>query len=83
MYYGFSAVTTAILHISVSVVRLFGTACGLQAREFWLVWLVMLCGLRIVAQAAIGDGLSLNPFAFEEDAIFQRPVPALDLPLRL
>ena len=28
----------------------------------------MLCGLQTMLQAAVGDGLAFDPFAFEEDA---------------
>ena len=29
----------------------------------------MLCGLQAMLQAAVGDGLAFDPFAFEEDAL--------------
>jgi hypothetical protein len=57
-----------------------GIVGGVRRQTFWdTLWLkirevlahlaVMLCGLRMMAQAAIGDGLSLDPFAFEEDGL--------------
>jgi hypothetical protein len=38
-------------------------------RVLWLVWLVMLCSLQPVQQAAIGNCLSFDPFSFDQNGL--------------
>ena len=53
----------------LSVVRVFETASGFIQGRLWPVWLVMLSGLPTMQQASIGDGLSFDPFPFDEDGL--------------
>src|ERR1041384_1886865 len=51
----------------LSVVRVFGTTGWVNLGRFWLIGLVMSCGLQPVLQAAVSNGLSLDPFSFGQD----------------
>ena len=54
---------------NLSVVRSFGAYGGADWRRVGLVLGLMLCGELAVLQAAMLDGLSLDPLALFEDGI--------------
>ena len=48
--------------------RFWDSERGKQER-LWLVWLVMLCGLLVMQQAALGDSLAFDPFSLQQDCL--------------
>jgi hypothetical protein len=55
---------------SVSVRRQsLGTTSGFIQGSLRLICLMMLCGLPMMQQASVGDGLSFDPFPFDEDCL--------------
>jgi hypothetical protein len=46
----------------------FGTTVWVNKGRLWLINLVISGGLKLVLQAAVGDGLSLDPFSFCQDS---------------
>src|SRR5271163_1414876 len=51
----------------MSVVRVFETTGRVNQGRFWLINVVMSGGVQPVVQAAVGNGLSFNPFSFCQD----------------
>src|SRR5262245_55828174 len=62
-------VRTAMRRQRLSVVRFFETGSGSKKGRLWLVWLMTLRGFALVLQAALGDGLSFDPFSLQQDCL--------------
>ncbi len=56
-------------HQGLCVVRVFWIVSGFIEGRLWLAWLLMVCDLPTMQRATVFDGLSFDPFAFDEDRL--------------
>jgi hypothetical protein len=68
-----------LLFQPLSIVRVFGTNCGLNEETVWLIWLASLRGALSVMQAWRFERLSFDPFPLLQDGFI---APEVDVRLR-
>jgi hypothetical protein len=68
-----------LLFQPLSIVRVFGTNCGLNEETVWLIWLASLRGALSVMQAWRFERLSFGPFPLLQDGFI---APEVDVRLR-